>query len=104
MPKATETVLEIDLRALEHNYHYFRSQLAPTTKFLAVLKAFAYGSDTVRLAQKLEQLGVDYFAVAYVKEGVQLRDAGVNTPILALHPAASMTLLFPEPLGTVELT
>ncbi len=86
MPKATETVLEIDLTALEHNYHYLSSKIRPTTKFMAVVKAFAYGSDAVKIAQKLETLGVDYFAVAYVREGIALRDAGIATPILVLHP------------------
>jgi len=86
MPKTSETVLEIDLRALEHNYNYLRSKIIPGTKFMAVVKAFAYGSDAVNVALKLEQLGVDYLAVAYVKEGVALRDAGIKTPILVLHP------------------
>lgn len=86
MPKANETVLEINLKALEHNYRCLRSKLKPTTKFLAVVKAFAYGSDSVRVAQELESLGVDYLSVAYVKEGVQLRKASIKTPILVLHP------------------
>ena len=89
MPKASETVLEIDLSALEHNYRFLRSKLKPETKFLAVVKAFAYGSDAVAIAKKLEHLKVDYFAVAYVKEGVALRDAGIKTPILVLHPQAA---------------
>ncbi len=88
MPKATETVLEINLNHLEHNYLYLKAKLKPNTKFLGVVKAFAYGSDSVRIAQKLDHLGIDYFAVAYVKEGVQLRDAGIKTPILVLHPQA----------------
>ncbi len=88
MPKAAETVLEINLNHLEHNYRYLKAKLEPNTKFLGVVKAFAYGSDSVRIAQKLEHLGIDYFAVAYVKEGVQLRDAGIKTPILVLHPQA----------------
>lgn len=86
MPETSETVLEIDLRALEHNYKYLRSKLRPETKFMAVVKAFAYGSDAEEVALKLEKLGVDYFAVAYVKEGVALREAGINSPILVLHP------------------
>ncbi len=86
MGKAKETVLELNLKALEHNYNYLKSLLLPTTKFLAVVKAFAYGSDQIAIAQKLEKLKVDYFAVAYVKEGVALRDAGIKTPILVLHP------------------
>ncbi len=84
--RAKETVLEIDLRALEHNYKYLKSKLDPQTKFLAVVKAFAYGSDSVIIAKKLEELNVDYFAVAYVTEGVALRNGGVKTPILVLHP------------------
>jgi alanine racemase len=88
MPKATETVLEINLNHLEHNFRYLKRKLKAETKFLAVVKAFAYGSDSVSVAKKLEHLGVDYFAVAYVKEGVQLRDAGIETPILVLHPQA----------------
>lgn len=86
MSKVRETTLVMDLSALEHNYHYLQSKIRPETKFLGVVKAFAYGSDTVTIAQKLEQLGVDYLAVAYVNEGVLLRDAGIETPILVLHP------------------
>ena len=86
MAKALETVLEINLKALEHNYQYLKSRLQTKTKFLGVIKAFAYGSDAIQIAQKLENLGADYLAVAYVKEGVQLRDAGITIPILVLHP------------------
>ncbi|MDN3491476.1 alanine racemase [Winogradskyella bathintestinalis] len=86
MPKAQETVLEIDLSALTHNFNYLKSKIQPQTKFLAVIKAFAYGSDSVEVAKHLEKLNVDYFAVAYAKEGVVLRDAGVTTPIIVLHP------------------
>lgn len=86
MAKATETLLEIDLRALEHNYLYLKGRLRPETRFLGVVKAFAYGSDSITIALKLETLGIDYLAVAYAKEGVVLRDEGIQTPILVLHP------------------
>jgi len=86
MPRTSETVLEIDLNALEHNYNYLRSRLKPKTKFLGVVKAYAYGSNTNSIVQKLDTLGVEYFAVAYVKEGVALRKAGIKKPILVLHP------------------
>nr|QQM16051.1 D-alanine racemase [Winogradskyella thalassocola] len=85
MPKAQETVLEIDLSALTHNFNYLKSKLQPKTKFLAVVKAFAYGSDSVEIAKHLEKLNVNYFAVAYTQEGVALRDAGITTPIIVLH-------------------
>ncbi|WP_179334391.1 alanine racemase [Winogradskyella costae] len=88
MSRALETILEIDLGALTHNFNYLKSRLQPETKFLAVVKAFAYGSDSVEIAKHLETLSVDYFAVAYTQEGIALRDAGVKTPILVLHPQA----------------
>ncbi|EPR72439.1 Alanine racemase [Winogradskyella psychrotolerans RS-3] len=86
MSKALETILEIDLSALTHNFNYLKSKLQPQTKFLAVVKAFAYGSDSVEIAKHLQKLNVDYFAVAYTQEGIALRDAGIKTPILVLHP------------------
>ena len=53
---------------------------------MAVVKAFAYGSEAHAIAKKLEALGVDYFAVAYAKEGAALRKAGIKVPIMVLHP------------------
>ena len=79
------TALEIDLNAIEHNLSYFKSKLHPETKVLAVVKAFGYGSSSVEIAKFLEPK-VAYFAVAYLDEGVALREAGVKTPILVLHP------------------
>ena len=81
-----ETVLEIDLDALRHNYQYLTSKLKLDTKVMGVVKAFAYGSDAAVIAKELQTLGVAYFAVAYVKEGVALRDSGITAPILVLHP------------------
>lgn len=86
MPKAQETVLEIDLKALKHNFEYLKSKLQPETKFLAVVKAFAYGSDACEIANYLQNLNADYFAVAYINEGIALRKAGITQPILVLHP------------------
>ncbi len=89
MPKARETVLEIDLNALAHNYNYIRSKIDKDVKFMAVVKAFGYGSDVTGIAQKLVELGADYFAVAYTSEGIALREAGIETPILVLHPQSA---------------
>ncbi len=72
MSKAQETVLEIDLKALKHNFEYLQSKLHSDTKFLAVVKAFAYGSDALEIAKYLQNLNVDYFAVFYVDERVTL--------------------------------
>jgi alanine racemase len=79
------TVLEIDLNAIDHNLTYFKSKLHPETKVLAVVKAFGYGSSSVEIGKFLEPK-VAYFAVAYLDEGIALREAGIKTPILVLHP------------------
>ena len=79
------TVLEIDANAVLHNLNYFKQKLKPETKILAVVKAFGYGSDAIEIAKIVEN-DVDYFAVAYANEGVNLREAGITTPILVLHP------------------
>lgn len=86
MPTAQETVLEIDLNALEHNYRYLRSKTAKEVNFIAVVKAYGYGSDVVAISKKLIELGADYLAVAYTSEGIQLREAGIALPILVFHP------------------
>lgn len=86
MAQAQETVLEINLNNLTHNFKYLKSRLNKETKVMAVVKAFAYGSDANVIADHLQDLDIDYFAVAYTNEGVALRDAGITKPILVLHP------------------
>lgn len=80
------SVLEIRLSSLKHNFNFFRTKLKKTTKILAVVKASGYGSDALAVAHFLEKQGVDYFAVAYADEGISLRESGIKTPILVLHP------------------
>ena len=82
----SETVLEIHLPKLRHNYQFLRRRLANSTKLLAVVKAFGYGSDSVAVAKCLVDCGVDYLGVAYVNEGIALRTAGITQPILVMHP------------------
>ena len=81
-----KTILEIDLNALEHNFNVISSKLKPTTKFMAVVKANGYGSDSLEIAKKLESLNIDCLAVAFASEGVELRKSGIKTPILILLP------------------
>lgn len=89
MPIAHETLLEIDLTALAHNYHYLRSKVKPNVKFMGVVKASGYGSDVVGIAKKLKELGADYLAVAYISEGIALREAGIELPIMVFHPQSA---------------
>ena len=85
MKNSHVSVLELNLKALEHNIEYFKNKLHTETKILAVVKAFSYGHDAVVISKALEKIDVDYLAVAYVHEGVLLREAGIKTPILVLH-------------------
>jgi alanine racemase len=87
--KAHETVLEINLNALAHNLNIYHSILKPTTKIMVMIKAFGYGSGGFEIAKLLEHQRVDYLAVAYADEGVELRKAGIKTPILVLNPEIS---------------
>ncbi len=78
--------LHLYLSNLDHNYKIIRSQLSSNTDLFAVVKAGAYGSGLLKIAKRLEQLGVDYLAVAYAKEGKVLREGGINIPILVFYP------------------
>ncbi len=84
--KAHETVMEINLDALIHNLNHFRSGLKPGTKTMAMVKAFSYGSGSYEIANVLQFHHVDYLAVAYADEGVELRKAGIHLPIMVMSP------------------
>lgn len=76
--------LEINLNGCLDNYRYFRSKLEDSTKLLVLVKANAYGHGAVEFASMMEKAGADYLAVAYPVEGVELRQAGINSPIIVL--------------------
>lgn len=84
--KVHQTVLEINMNALVNNLNVFRSLLKPKTKIMVMVKAFSYGSGDVELAKLLQFQHVDYLAVAVADEGVELRNAGIKTPIVVMNP------------------
>lgn len=86
--KAHQTVLQINLNALLHNYKFYKSLLMPQTKTMCMVKAFAYGSGSFEIANVLQYHHCDYLAVAYADEGVALRKAGINLPIMVMNPDA----------------
>lgn len=77
------TWAEIDLDALQHNFNAARNHLPKKMKLLAVIKSDAYGHGAVRIARLLEGQA-DFFAVAMTDEAVELRQAGIKTPIMLL--------------------
>jgi len=84
--KAHETVLEINLNALVHNLNYYRAKVNPGTKIMAMVKASSYGNGSFEIANALQFHNVDYLAVAYADEGVELRKAGITLPIMVMNP------------------
>ena len=87
--KAHQTILEINLNAIAHNIKQYQALLRPGTKLMAMVKAFSYGSGSYEIASLLQFHGVDYLAVAYADEGVELRRAGITVPIMVMNPEPS---------------
>jgi len=84
--KTHQTLLEINLNALVHNLKEYQHGLNENTKIMAMVKAFAYGSGGAEVANVLQFNQVDYLGVAYSDEGVELRKAGIQLPIMVLNP------------------
>ncbi|MBW4463080.1 MAG: alanine racemase [Nodosilinea sp. WJT8-NPBG4] len=76
--------VEINLAALQHNVRQFRGLLPATTQLMAVVKADAYGHGAVTVAQTALQAGATWLGVATVPEGIELRAAGIQAPILVM--------------------
>lgn len=84
------TWAEVDFDKLAHNYHALRGLAPAGTKYLGLVKADAYGHGAVPVAKKLEELGADYLGVACLDEAIEVREAGVKTPILILGCTSSI--------------
>ena len=83
--KVHQTIMEINLSAMVHNVKQYQQKLLPTTKLMAMVKAFSYGSGSVEVARLLQFYKVDYLAVAYADEGVDLRKSGITLPIMVMN-------------------
>ena len=82
-------MLEINLNAIVHNLKAYQNFLHPSTKVMAMVKAFAYGSGGAEIAGILQYHKVDYLGVAYADEGVELRKAGIHLPVMIMNPEES---------------
>ncbi len=83
--KIHQTVLEINLNAITHNLNTYQQLLNPGVKLMAMVKAFSYGSGSFEIANLLQFNQIDYLAVAYADEGVELRKAGITLPIMIMN-------------------
>lgn len=77
------TQVEVDLSRLTANYRAIQAHVAPAA-VMPILKANAYGHGLVEVARHMQSLGAPYLGVAFLEEGILLREAGVTTPILVL--------------------
>lgn len=84
--KTHQTVLEINLSAIARNIKAHQQLLRPSTKIMAMVKAFSYGSGSYEIANLLQFMKADYLAVAFTDEGVDLRKAGITLPIMVMNP------------------
>lgn len=87
--KVHETILEVNLDAIVHNFNYYRSKLKPETKMICMVKAFGYGAGSYEIAKTLQDQRCDYLAVAVADEGAELRKAGISIPIIVMNPEFS---------------
>jgi len=82
-----QTILEVNLSALNDNVKYFKSLLKPSTKIMAMVKASSYGCGTYELAKDLEHFSLaNYFTVAFADEALLLRKNGIKSPIVVVTP------------------
>lgn len=87
--KVHETILEVNLDAIVHNFNYYRSKLRPDTKMVCMVKAFGYGAGSYELAKTLQEHRCDYLAVAVADEGAELRKEGISIPLIVMNPEMS---------------
>ncbi|MEN9949209.1 MAG: hypothetical protein RL106_2032, partial [Bacteroidota bacterium] len=80
------TCLEINLNAIRSNLNFYRDKLNPGVKTMVMVKAFGYGAGSVEIAEWLAFNRVDYLGVAYVDEGIALREGGISVPIMVMNP------------------
>ena len=97
--KVHETILEVNLDAVVHNFNFYRSKLRPETKMICMVKAFGYGAGSYELAKTLQEHRCDYLAVAVADEGAELRKEGISIPIIVMNPEFnSFNVLFDNQL------
>jgi len=83
------TVLEVNFESLRHNLNQYRHILQPETKMMVMVKANAYGSGILEVSNFLQHEQVDMLGVAYVDEAIQLRQNGIDLPIMIMNPHIS---------------
>ncbi len=78
------TWAEVDIHAIKHNFDVIRRSVADNAQIMCVIKADAYGHGAVFLGRLYEKMGASRLAVSNIEEAMQLRDNGIQLPVLIL--------------------
>src|SRR5690625_3625415 len=89
MTRYRNTWVEIDLSAIRYNIEQLQNILPYNHKIMGVVKADAYGHGSVEVVRAAQEMGVDYFLVAFLEEALRLRENGIRDPILVIGRTAS---------------
>ena len=76
--------IEINTKNLEYNINQIKQIIPKTTQIMAVVKANAYGHDSIIISKKLQEIGINDFAVATLQEAIKLRENNITGNILIL--------------------
>ena len=94
VPEGLRTWIDIDRKAIRHNFGVFKKLITPRTKLMAVVKSNGYGHGLIDFSKEMEKLGADFLGVDSIVEARALRHEGIKTPILVL--GYTLPELFPE--------
>lgn len=86
--KSHDTVFELNLNKLTSNINHYKLLVGEKVKLMCMVKAMGYGGGGSELAKTLQHIGVQYLAVAYADEGVELRQSQIHLPIMVMSPEA----------------
>lgn len=79
-----QSILKVNLTALDENVRYFKSKLKPGTRLMGMVKASSYGCGGNEVGMELQRSLADYLTVAFADEGVTLRKNGITLPIMVV--------------------
>lgn len=102
MDNTTRTWAEIDLTAIKHNLASIKKLIGPRTALMAVVKANAYGHGMAEVARAASEAGAVFFGVASLEEALELRQSGINAPVLVLGyiPARYASIVIENTIST----
>lgn len=83
----SSNLCQVNLALIEHNIKILRNHIPASTRMMVMVKAFAYGTDTFRIAKFLKGCGIDILGVSYVEEGVALKQVGIEESVFVLNAA-----------------